>query len=291
VRPWTVVIFRTTDGGDSWKRFDTDIRVASRVADLEFVDANNGWMVTYTDRRLLRTTDGGENWSYEEVLGGWGVTEITDVAMLSTTQGFAAGSSDGQAALFEYRRKGARPWWRPQLVGYEGRFNVLFMHSWDWLWINSPPRRCDFRTFPEDPCFHGWRRAGSTELIQFPACDGTMCFFFYDHDLGWLGGFHGDIRRTDDGGAHWEGVSPSSDDVSPHYRVDVGSIVGIHFTSRTEGRALGSKGMILHTVNGGRDWGMIDYLRVSCRDLDYFGGEYLVTGTAGLYRDVPLRLR
>jgi photosystem II stability/assembly factor-like uncharacterized protein len=277
VRPRTVVILRTTDGADSWERFDTDIG-ASSVADLEFVDANNGWMVTYTDRRLLRTTDGGENWREEEVLGGWEVTQIVDVEMLSATHGYAAGSSEGNAALFEYMRRGPRYWWVPHLVGYAGRFETLAVHSSDWLWIFSPPmRRTDY---------HAWRRVGSTELIPFPALDNMTCCFFYDHDLGWLGGFNGEIWRTDDGGAHWEGQDPG---VRP--RADLRSIRGIHFTSPTEGRALGLNGHILGTSNGGGEWRTIEYLRVSCVDLDYFGGEYLVTGTAGLYRDAPLRLR
>lgn len=279
VRPRTVVIFRTTDGADSWERFDTGIG-ANSVADLEFVDANNGWMVTYNDNRLLRTTDGGEHWRDDEVSGGWEVTKFWDVDMLSATHGYAAGSSEGQAALFEYVRRGPRYWWVPHLVGDARKCMTLFVHSSDWLWINSPPT--------SDRGFHAWRRAGSTEWIPVPALDNMTCFFFYDRDLGWLGGPHGEIWRTDDGGAHWEGQSV---DVSPRPRMDLRSIKGIHFTSRTDGRALSENGMILETSNGGRDWRMIEDLAPFCGDLDYFDGEYLVTSSAGLYRDAPLRLR
>ena len=63
-RPHTI-LFRTADGGKSWERQTTFDGDRSRLTDIGFADANNGWIVG--DDRILRTTDGGESWSPVDV--------------------------------------------------------------------------------------------------------------------------------------------------------------------------------------------------------------------------------
>ncbi len=280
-RPHEVVIFRTTNGGESWERFEHGMRAHS-VFDVEFVDARNGWLVIGPSGRLFRTSDGGESWRGEAVVGGWELskfaTKIVDVEMMSSMHGYGVGSSGGKAALFEYRitRGGRPPWWRPQVVEGAGVLTNLFVHSADWMWMYAGSLL--------GVEVQALRRAGSTELTPIAGMGDLSCIwsvFFIDHERGWVGGIRGDIWRTDDGGLTW---------ARHHSGVDR-AIKGIHFTSRTEGRAVGGNGEILETSNGGRDWRMIHYIEKSSTDLDYFDGEYLVTTTSGLYHDAPLRLR
>ena len=63
-RPHTI-LFRTDDGGKTWERQTTFDGDRSRLHDIGFADANNGWIVG--DDRILRTTDGGESWSPVDV--------------------------------------------------------------------------------------------------------------------------------------------------------------------------------------------------------------------------------
>lgn len=54
------VLFRTADGGESWERQTLFDGEGTRLRDIGFADANNGWIVG--DQHVLRTTDGGETW-------------------------------------------------------------------------------------------------------------------------------------------------------------------------------------------------------------------------------------
>ncbi|MEO7822415.1 MAG: YCF48-related protein, partial [Gemmatimonadaceae bacterium] len=54
------LLFRTRDGGKSWERQTLFDGEGTRLRDIGFADANNGWIVG--DQHILRTTDGGETW-------------------------------------------------------------------------------------------------------------------------------------------------------------------------------------------------------------------------------------
>ncbi len=54
------ILFRTADGGKSWERQTLFDGEGTRLRDIGFADANNGWIVG--DQHILRTTDGGETW-------------------------------------------------------------------------------------------------------------------------------------------------------------------------------------------------------------------------------------
>lgn len=276
-QPRRVVIIRTTDGGETWERLETGVRAKS-VGDLEFVDPANGWMVTLSDRMLLHTADGGVTWRYEEMPGGGEANDISDVEMLTSQHGFAAGRADGQAALFEYRvtRGGRPPWWTPLPVGARGSVGTLVVHTPEWMWmLAGDVRGSETRA---------WRRAGSSELLPITGLSDLTCVwsaFFFDRNRGWLGGLWGDIWRTDDGGLTW-GAQDSGIEAA---------VKGLCFISATEGVALGGNGEILATDNGGDDWRLVENLRSCCVDLDYFNGEYIVTNVSGLYHDAPPEIR
>lgn len=56
-------IIKTIDGGANWVQ-QTCPGVASRLNDIFFIDANNGWALFYDNTRgVLKTTDGGDNWN------------------------------------------------------------------------------------------------------------------------------------------------------------------------------------------------------------------------------------
>lgn len=66
----TVPLYRTSDGGATWARVQTNLRYQTAdgsVNDIYFVDDKVGFAVRYTeaagDTRLIRTTDGGLTWT------------------------------------------------------------------------------------------------------------------------------------------------------------------------------------------------------------------------------------
>jgi photosystem II stability/assembly factor-like uncharacterized protein len=82
--PLGAVVYKTTNGGANWER-----KVVSTIAgdlgfELQFVDANTGWLLIYNfntfTATFLKTTDGGTNWiptngagifSYIDANNGW----------------------------------------------------------------------------------------------------------------------------------------------------------------------------------------------------------------------------
>jgi photosystem II stability/assembly factor-like uncharacterized protein len=85
-------IFRTADGGATWRKIAPP---AGRWIDLEhvaFVDASHGWAVG--DGTVIATTDGGRTWTRQSVGPSDG---LSDLSFVSRTRGWVVG--DGAAIL------------------------------------------------------------------------------------------------------------------------------------------------------------------------------------------------
>ncbi|HSW15273.1 MAG TPA: YCF48-related protein [Solimonas sp.] len=54
-------VLRTDDGGGTWLTFSAGRR--SRLSQIRFADALNGWALVAQDAQLLRTSDGGRSWA------------------------------------------------------------------------------------------------------------------------------------------------------------------------------------------------------------------------------------
>ncbi len=55
------VIYKTTNGGESWTPQDT-VRSTGQLLAIQFTDLNHGWVVGESNK-ILKTTDGGVNWT------------------------------------------------------------------------------------------------------------------------------------------------------------------------------------------------------------------------------------
>jgi photosystem II stability/assembly factor-like uncharacterized protein len=91
------IILRTTNGGASWVNISSSLPPLPALFDLDFIDANTGWIVGRYGF-ILRTTDGGSNWIDQGVDYSWlqsvsfvnsntGWTNASDGTLLRTTDG------------------------------------------------------------------------------------------------------------------------------------------------------------------------------------------------------------
>ncbi len=98
----------TTDGGASWTKTDHP----GYFRDIDFVDANNGWIAFSVDDgvdRLFHTTDGGSTWTTQTA--GTSGGELIAVDFLDASTGYAVHSFDG---LYKTTNGGAS--WTPVAV-------------------------------------------------------------------------------------------------------------------------------------------------------------------------------
>lgn len=79
---YTLEIFKTTDGGDTWKTIYPREKVDGSVFDIA-VKSSNELLVIVGGNKLLRTGDGGKTWQYISTVDG-----ITSVAFTSDGTGW-----------------------------------------------------------------------------------------------------------------------------------------------------------------------------------------------------------
>jgi len=98
-------LFRTTDGGSSWNLINSSVGT-----DFTFVDANTGWMSTYSSgtSSINKTTDGGATWNFQFMTTDFRV--IYAFNFVNATTGWASGyreivlkTTDGGANWIQQR--------------------------------------------------------------------------------------------------------------------------------------------------------------------------------------------
>ncbi len=79
---------RSFNGGVTWQRSRPDLAPGIHVHQVDFVDANHGW-VAANHGRIYYTTDGGTTWNYAQVEAN---IHVMDVQFLDTQHGYAIGA-------------------------------------------------------------------------------------------------------------------------------------------------------------------------------------------------------
>ncbi|MBN2238298.1 MAG: hypothetical protein JW712_00870 [Dehalococcoidales bacterium] len=247
--------------------FDTGWQVVNEpshiLADVDFVDASNGWAVG-SGGTIIHTSDGGMNSEYQASNTGmslWGVSavdasrcwavgnsgtilhtadggstwavqnsgvwyDLFDVHFIDTSNGWACGS--GGTVL--YTGDGGSTW-----TEQETNTNQLLMGL----------------TFTD--ANNGWLvdtggvirhtgDSGSTWAVQSEnASHRFQDVFFLDASTGWAVGYN-TVLKTTDGGITWNSLTT---DVSPR---------GVYFMDINTGWGVTYSGRILQTVDGGLTW-------------------------------------
>jgi photosystem II stability/assembly factor-like uncharacterized protein len=277
---------RTTDGGVTWDSSAVD-SVFKWVTDITFLDPLHGWMTAneYNDDealiagRILNTTDGGVTWHTQFTNYSQPVNQIefADLSRgVASGEGFALSTSDG-GLNWEVRSTPGRvgpiclaglasgQFWgfcRASLILYSPDFG----NTWQQLNNGISPQQ--WQTIAAVDSRHAWV-GGRGAMVR--TTDGGALWQLITITDGWLrvrdiaasdvnnvwaatgnDGAPGTIYYSADGGNTW----------TPQITNCSGPIVGLSFTDRDYGWAVGDDG-IFNTVDGGYTW----TLRLAQREL------------------------
>ena len=239
-------VFRTQDGGNSWKmiRADGPGTIVTETIDneqrrVQFVDERVGF---FLDRKrvIYKTQDGGETWSITVSPAVQDEKEnFHTIFFLSPTKGWVLGKNvyrtdDGAVT---WTRLGPTPLEdntrteKPAIAdGYPPA--VSFLNDRIVVLV-----RKDGDVHRSEDGGATWRRVWSVNNFL------TNVRFLNDK-AGWLVGANGFAGRTTDGGVTWEQVkTPTSAQLSD-----------VFFLNDKKGWAVGHDGAIIYTTDGGTSW-------------------------------------
>ncbi|RKU25459.1 hypothetical protein C6499_14840 [Candidatus Poribacteria bacterium] len=283
-------VFATTDGGETWQfvtdgsnqRHKTSYGQPEYLGkeplhtftlyDIEFTDAQNGWIVGDLGV-ILHTASGGRGkWKHQR--GGPRYHNSADAVLLGVD--FVSkqlGWVVGENGTILHTRNGGVTWESQSspshlLVGVcaispeEGyvvgdRGAILRTEDGGTVWSAQDSRTTE--------CFgavhfvspqKGWAVAEAGVVLQTTNGGAVwerqtsetqqvlLGLFFVDEKTGWCVGNGGEIIHTDDGGQTWKRQKSGT----------TWNLFDIHFTSKHRGWAVGMNGTILSTVDGGSNW-------------------------------------
>jgi photosystem II stability/assembly factor-like uncharacterized protein len=240
------------DGRGGWD----EVRIGTDAvfSGLDFVDADVGWIVggsPFVSGGVAgRTEDGGKTWTFVT-----GVTKGGPTSVLSAVHGFdrmrACAVGDGVFLTFD----GGRSWQKGRALSrVAAHLSALHFVSENEGWaagaagvLHTADGGMNWMEIDADPS----RIASRSDAPHVAA----RVLHFTDGRNGWLGGPHGALYRTRDGGVSWARVAvpvPASADGGPPY------LFGGTWTDEAHAWLVGEHGTVLSTADGGESWSRVE---------------------------------
>ncbi len=241
-------ILTTTDGGTSWSAHDLGI-AAAHIADLSFVDADNGWAAVWVQTRnggdnptlIAHTSNGGVTWAREGVN-----LPATAVDFVDASHGWSCGGNTVCST-----GNGGRTWSAHRLGRGWYLNDVVFTDpSHGWV-VGYREINCGSTDYP---IILATSNGGATWHKQyFPSGypDGQIlnAVSFVDADHGWAVGSGSSedgastVLATTNGGATWQEQTSGT----------TADLLSATFVDASHGW-LSSRDSVLATTDGGADW-------------------------------------
>lgn len=227
-------LLRTSDGGATWVLQDVGI-TGDHLVDIEFADADHGWILVYPGGGMLITSDGGDTWTAQPG------PPARSMSFVSPTRGWLAArtvfrSTDGGATWDEQLGPGIAENWRHAIDFVDDD------HGWV-LGGASGMQTIDHTSDGGATWQLQWSGGSSTTSLQQVFGVTTQVAWAVGGDSQYLLGERKMVTR--DGGASWQRAPDSSNGTA---------LDGIHFVDVSRGWAVGFAGSIIATVDGGATW-------------------------------------
>ena len=198
--PQGAVIYKTTNGGGSWQR-----TVISQVAgdsgiQIQFIDANNGWLIVYNMNTgvptFLKTNNGGANWSSTN---GGGIFYYKDT---NTGWAYSAGPTLPPPYTFYKTTNGGANWTPQYTDNTTGQLNAMQFTDLNHGWIVGD----NGKVFATSDGGTNWNAITNLGLTSSYKCKAV---YFLNPMVGWISSqLQGSmdtaiVKHTTDGGATW----------------------------------------------------------------------------------------
>jgi photosystem II stability/assembly factor-like uncharacterized protein len=264
-------ILRTTNSGVNWGLVPSP--TTGMLTEATFLDSMRGWIVGAYD--LLSTVNGGSSWSVDYDYAPYFPTYYFGVCVRQTPggiTGWVVGGRDATLMSYIGMTNGSGVWY-PQNLGFAGRLVGVDFIS-DKLGWAAGERGLILNTTNSGTW---WNQQPSTTDTGFNSIR------FFDSEVGIVVGAWGKILKTTNGGNTWRSIwYPGNETLFKiwiHSALEAYAVGGnntvlrttdqgetwarqtvnassssfedIVFVSETEGWAVGTNGVLVHTTNGG----------------------------------------
>jgi len=239
------VIYKTTDGGQSWTGIQTP--ATQNVIRLFFVDENNGWATLKNQNdafQLVHTMDGGDNWFTQQVFE-INTSGLLSIYFLSDRIGFGGGgyydieNNNEYSSIVKTINKGET--WESIYLTQNTFYAIYDLFFFDTItgWAVGGKPSMQYLLMHTDNGGETWEEHTIESTYDLYSIN---CICFVNDSTGWIGGAvelgYGIIYFTNNSGENWH-----------LQQMFYEPILDIQMLNSDTGWAVGG-GYIYHTTNG-----------------------------------------
>ena len=224
------VIFKTTNGGQSWVSQQTPIVGFDNLVGIDFVDGNHGWAVGQ-DGTIIATINGGVTWTMQNANT---TSYFADVSFINPLEGWVVAGN-----LFLHTTNGGQTWAPQTVPANTWAYSVHFVDANNG-WASGS----------QENIVHT-NDGGQTWTTQRPASFNSPLWglSFSDALHGVTVGHGGTILSTSDGGQTWTRSAQAQNPQTPN-RVTA--------TDVNHAWSANDNGEVMYTTNGGASWNHVN---------------------------------